>query len=67
MAMNGAWLVGDAASLIDPFSGEGVGNALVTGEIAARHIVEGRSLKNTRPRFGQHLVLNSKTVTGCSH
>jgi len=43
MAMNGAWLVGDAASLIDPFSGEGVGNALVTGEIAARHIVEGRS------------------------
>jgi len=43
MAMNGAWLVGDAASLIDPFSGEGVGNALVTGEIAARHILEGKS------------------------
>jgi flavin-dependent dehydrogenase len=41
--MNGAWLVGDAASLIDPFSGEGVGNALVTGEIAARHILEGKS------------------------
>ena len=31
-------LVGDAASLVDPFSGEGVGNALVTGEMAARHI-----------------------------
>ena len=29
-----------AASLVDP-SGEGVSNALVTGEMAARHIVEG--------------------------
>ena len=37
----GIRLVGDAASLVDPFSGEGVGNALVTGEMAARHIVEG--------------------------
>jgi flavin-dependent dehydrogenase len=43
MAMNGAWLVGDAASLVDPFSGEGVGNALLTGEIAARHILEERT------------------------
>ena len=39
-SMNGIKLVGDAASLVDPFSGEGVGNALVTGEIAARHIAE---------------------------
>ena len=38
----GIRLVGDAASLVDPFSGEGVGNALVTGEIAARHILEQR-------------------------
>ena len=41
-SMNGIRLVGDAASLIDPFSGEGVGNALVTGEMAARHIMEKR-------------------------
>lgn len=41
-SMNGIRLVGDAASLIDPFSGEGVGNALVTGEMAARHITEKR-------------------------
>jgi geranylgeranyl reductase family protein len=40
-AGSGIRLVGDAASLVDPFSGEGVGNALVTGEMAARHIVEG--------------------------
>lgn len=30
-------LTGDAASLIDPFTGEGIGNALVSGMVAARH------------------------------
>lgn len=39
----GIRLVGDAASLVDPFSGEGVGNALVSGEMAARHILEQRT------------------------
>lgn len=39
----GIWLVGDAASLVDPFSGEGVGNALVSGKMACEHIVEGKS------------------------
>ena len=34
----GALLIGDAASLVDPFSGEGIGNALVSAEIAARHV-----------------------------
>ena len=42
-SMNGIRLVGDAASLVDPFSGEGVGNALVSGELAANHILEGKS------------------------
>jgi geranylgeranyl reductase family protein len=31
-------LLGDAASLIDPFTGEGIGNAMVSGMIAANHI-----------------------------
>lgn len=31
-------LVGDAASLIDPFTGEGIGNAMTSGRIAADHI-----------------------------
>ncbi len=29
-------LVGDAASLIDPFTGEGIGNAMISGEKAAK-------------------------------
>lgn len=35
MAGDGWMLVGDAASLIDPFTGEGIGNAMVSGEKAA--------------------------------
>jgi flavin-dependent dehydrogenase len=31
-------LVGDAASLIDPFSGEGIGNAMTSGKLAAATI-----------------------------
>lgn len=32
---NGWMLVGDAAALIDPFSGEGIGNAMVSGRLAS--------------------------------
>jgi geranylgeranyl reductase family protein len=33
-------LTGDAAGLIDPLSGEGVGNALRSGRVAAEHIMQ---------------------------
>lgn len=32
---DGWMLVGDAASLIDPFTGEGIGNAMLSGDLAA--------------------------------
>lgn len=40
IAGDGYVLVGDAASLVDPFTGEGVGNALTSGKLAARAISE---------------------------
>jgi len=40
MSGNGWLLVGDAASLVDPFSGEGVGNASASGRLAAQFIDE---------------------------
>lgn len=33
-------LSGDAASMIDPFSGEGIGNAIRCGRVAADHIIK---------------------------
>ena len=36
-AMAGAMAVGDAASLVDPFSGEGIGNALLSAKMTSRH------------------------------
>ena len=46
MAGNNIRLVGDAASLVDPFSGEGVGNALLSGKLASDHIIEQRPYKD---------------------
>ena len=37
---NGFILLGDAAGLIDPFSGEGIGNAMCSGNIAAQVMAE---------------------------
>ncbi len=37
---NGFLLLGDAASLIDPLSGEGVGNAMISGKLAAETVIE---------------------------
>jgi len=35
--VEGCILIGDSASLIDPFTGEGIGNALVSGKLTAQY------------------------------
>jgi len=44
-------LAGDAASLIDPFTGEGIGNAMVSGELAARQAARSLNLGDFSERF----------------
>jgi geranylgeranyl reductase family protein len=45
---DGFVLVGDAAGVVDPFTGEGIGNAMCSGEVAARAIT--KALKNADTR-----------------
>ena len=42
LARGRALLVGDAAGVLDPVSGDGIYEALVSGDLAARHILEER-------------------------
>ncbi len=44
-------LTGDAACLIDPFSGEGIGNALYSGMLAAAAVKQSIDQKNTSAEF----------------
>jgi len=44
-------LLGDAASLIDPFTGEGIGNAIRSGRVAADHIMEAFRLDDFSASF----------------
>ena len=44
-------LVGDAAGLVDPFSGEGIGNAMFSGRLAAQVADEALSAGDTSAQF----------------
>jgi len=44
-------LTGDAASLVDPFSGEGIGNAMYSGMLAAEAIKNGLEKSDTSAGF----------------
>lgn len=46
-------LLGDAASLIDPFTGEGIGNAIRSGRIAAEHLLKAFKLNQFDADFNK--------------
>ena len=46
-------LLGDAAGLIDPFSGEGIANAIRSGRFAADHVLKCFSENNFSPAFNR--------------
>ena len=46
-------LTGDAANLVNPFSGEGVGNAIRSGRIAAKHIIKAFELNRFDAEFNK--------------
>ena len=48
---DGWMLVGDAASLIDPFTGEGIGNAMVSGEKAAHWVAKAHAASDFSASF----------------
>ncbi len=51
---NNFLLTGDAASLIDPFTGEGIGNAMYSGMLAAAHIEEALKANRFDAAFNQN-------------
>ena len=60
---DGWLLVGDAASLVDPFSGEGVGNALSSGKYASQAILSAlEKVEGERPLPAISLASYSKAV-----
>ncbi|MCB9232536.1 MAG: geranylgeranyl reductase family protein [Bacteroidia bacterium] len=46
-------LVGDAAGLIDPFTGEGIGNAMISARLAAERVVEAFEKQDFSAEFFQ--------------
>lgn len=50
---DGFLLLGDAAGLIDPLSGEGIGNAIRSGRVAAEHLKKAFALKQFDADFNK--------------
>lgn len=68
---DGFLLIGDAAGLIDPFTGEGIGNAMCSGEIAAQVVAgaveredySGKSLSEYPEKLWQRIGPELKVYT----
>ena len=71
MAGDGWMLVGDAASLIDPFTGEGIGNAMISGLQSARWAVKAHAEKRFDEAFlkdyGNEVIALLKDELRMSH
>ena len=69
-AQKGLLLVGDAARVVEPFTGEGIFYALATGELAARHLLAGdlRGYARSHARlYRGRLWINQLARTACLH
>ena len=69
-AQKGLLLVGDAARIIEPFTGEGIFYALATGELAARHLLVGdlRGYARSHARlYRGRLWINQLARSACLH
>jgi len=67
LVKDNACLVGDAGSLVNPISGGGIGNAMISGELAAKSIISGDlnsyELKiKSLPDFSDDLFLAQKIL-----
>ena len=51
LSANNLLLLGDAAALIDPFTGEGIGNAMISGMLAAEQIEKSITASNFSKEF----------------
>jgi flavin-dependent dehydrogenase len=69
-AREGILLVGDAARVVEPFTGEGIYYALSTGELAARHLISGdlRGYLRSHARlYRGRLWVNRLARAACLH
>ena len=48
---NGWMLLGDAAALIDPLSGEGIGNAMISGKLSSQVVIEALERNDFSEKF----------------
>ena len=67
LAKDNALLLGDAGGLADPIFGGGIGNAMLSGQIAAQSVLSGQALSyqsriKSLPYFSKDLLLAQKII-----